>query len=161
VIQIRKALASDKAFLREMLYMSLYVPPGHEPFPRTILEHPDIAKYHEGWGKTGDIGLIAVRDSVDVGAVWLRLLEGEQAGYGYVSNGVPELGIALLAEARGQGIGTALLTELFEEAVPSYEAVSLAVAKGNPAAALYRRAGFKEVREDEDSFVMLKRLSSG
>lgn len=79
-IRIRKALKADEAFLREMVYLSLYVAPGQETFPRTILKGPDISKYLEGWGRAGDIGLIAVKDSVDVGAVWLRLLEGAQAG---------------------------------------------------------------------------------
>lgn len=158
-IRIRKALTLDEAFLREMFYLSLYVPPGQEPFPRTILKRPELAKYLEGWGRAGDIGLIAVKDSVDVGAVWLRLLEGDQAGYGYARDGVPEMGIALLPEVRGQGIGAALLHALFEEAATRYKAISLSVAKGNPAEALYRRAGFKDVHEDASSRVMLRRLA--
>lgn len=69
------------------------------------------------------------------------------------------MGIALCPEARGQGVGAALLQKVFEEAAPRYEAISLSGAKGNPAEALYRRAGFEDVREDASSRLMLKRLA--
>jgi len=59
--------------------------------------------------------------------------------------------IALLAEYRGAGIGTALIEELFEEARGSGRPVTLHVEKSNLAAArLYERLGF--VRTGESGF---------
>ncbi len=155
---IRRAQPPDQAFLREMFYLSLYVPLGAPPFPRSVIERPELAKYIEGWGRPGDLALIAVKDSLGVGAAWLRLLKDDQRGYGYVDDETPELGVALLPESRGQGIGRILLERLLEEARSQYDGVSLAVAKGNPAERLYRRLGFTPVGEDEDSRIMFKRL---
>ncbi|WP_237566236.1 hypothetical protein [Paenibacillus sp. EZ-K15] len=44
---IRVAGREDESFLREMLYQSLYVPEGEEPFSRDILEEPFMKKYVE------------------------------------------------------------------------------------------------------------------
>ena len=75
---IREASASDEPFLREMLYHSLYVPEGCAPFDRDIVTRPEIAKYVEGWGRSGDLGLIAV-DSSSGEAIGLVL------GHGFVN----------------------------------------------------------------------------
>ena len=140
-----------------MLYQSLYVPEGHQPFSREVIRRPELARYVEGWGKPGDLALIATLDSMPVGAVWLRLLKGEKKGYGYVDDRTPELGIAVLPDYRGQGVGTRLLEHLFRNAT-TYAAISLSVSKGNPAINLYQKLGFRSVREDDTSVVMLKNL---
>ena len=156
-VYIRRALPSDQTFLEEMLYRSLYVPEGHEPFVKEVIRRPELAKYVAAWGKAGDLALIATLDSsLPVGAVWLRLLKGEEKGYGYVDDRTPELGIAVLPDYRGQGVGTRLLGQLFRDARPNYDTISLSVSKGNPAINLYKKSGFKSVREDETSVVMLK-----
>lgn len=159
-IQIRPALSSDQTFLEDMLYQSLYVPEGHEPFPRDIVQRPELAKYVEHWGKAGDIVLIAVDSKKDlpVGAIWLRLLKGSQKGYGYVNDETPEVGIAVMPEYRGQGIGTHLFVQLFEAAGLLYDTISLSVSKGNPARKLYEYLGFEVFAEDETSITMLKHL---
>ena len=157
-VSFRQATAADQAFLREMLYRSLYFPVGQEPFSRTILEHPDIAKYVEHWGREGDLGLLAEHHKTNVGAVWLRLLKGKAGGYGYVDDETPELSVALSPAYRGRGIGTALLTQLLERAALRYEAVSLSVSSENPAKKLYERLGFARVSEDAAPAIMLKRL---
>lgn len=142
-----------------MLYESLYVPARREPFSRAILEHPDVSKYVEGWGREGDLALIAEHDAANVGAAWLRLLKGSAGGYGYVNDETPELSVALLPAYRRQGLGTALLTRLLEQAALRYEAVSLSVSSENPAEKLYERLGFVKVSEDDASAIMLERLS--
>src|SRR5437870_4592729 len=95
---IREASASDEPFLWEMLYHSLYVPDGRTPFERNILTRPEIAKYVEGWGRSGDLGLIAVdlSSQAAIGAVWIRVFTPSEKGYGYVGDNIPELGIAVL-----------------------------------------------------------------
>jgi len=52
--------------------------------------------------------------------------------------------IALLTQWRGQGIGSALLRKLQQEAASAGLPLRLHVALNNPAEALYRRLGFKE-----------------
>ncbi len=53
--------------------------------------------------------------------------------------------IMLLPICRNQGIGTALLQDLLDEARHSNRALSLSVRQGNPAYELYRRLGFSKV----------------
>ncbi len=102
-VSFRQATAADQTFLREMLYESLYVPAGREPFSRAILEHPDVAKYVEGWGRKGDLALIAEHNEAGVGATWVRRLKGTARGYGYVDDETPELSASLLPAYRGRG----------------------------------------------------------
>ena len=55
--------------------------------------------------------------------------------------------IALMPEARGDGLGTGLLTELQDRARERNVAVSIHVEQMNPAMTLYRRLGFQKVDE--------------
>ena len=157
---IRSAVASDEAFLREMLYQSLYVPPDCAPLDRNVVNLSEIAKYVDGWGRAGDLGFIAVDPTTNqpIGAVWMRLFTEAQKGYGYVAADVPELGMALLPEYRGRGIGSILLRQALESAGVSHRAVSLSVSFDNPARRLYERFGFEPVGTSENAVTMLKRL---
>ena len=160
MIVIREALSSDQPALDEMLYQSLYVPPGQQPLSREILQEPDINKYVADWGRPGDLAFIAVDSETDdlLGAAWLRLLKGDEHGYGYVDDNTPELGVAVAAGYRGQGVGSSLLAYLLEAAGVMYGSVSLSVSKGNPARTLYERLGFRLIGEDGDSLTMFKAL---
>ena len=56
-----------------------------------------------------------------------------------------ELGIGVVGEARGRGVGRALLAALRELArEQGYRALSLSVDRQNPARRLYERAGFRD-----------------
>lgn len=157
---IRPLSAADEACLWEMLYQAVYVAEGQPPLSRDILRQPEIARYAQGWGRPGDLGLVAVVDrgnQVPLAAAWLRLWTGEDKGFGYVDETTPELTIAVLPAYRGQGIGTALLAHLIEAARPRYPAISLSVDSDNPALRLYRRLGFEVVGEDGSSVTMIKR----
>lgn len=44
-IIFREIKQNEIYFLREMLYLALYVPEGESPFPKSILDNPDISKY--------------------------------------------------------------------------------------------------------------------
>jgi GNAT superfamily N-acetyltransferase len=157
---IRAVIASDEPFLREMLYQSLYVPQGCAPFDRNVVNLPEIAKYVDGWGRAGDLGFIAVDATTNqpIGAVWMRQFTEAQKSYGYVAEDVPELGMALLPEYRGRGIGSALLRRALEMAAISHRAVSLSVFAENPARRLYERFGFEPVGTSENVVTMVKRL---
>jgi len=154
-------MLSDQPFLWEMLYQSLHVPEGGSPFPRDVVNQPELAKYARAWGRGGDIGLVAVDVGSDepIGAAWLRLLTGDERGYGYVDDETPELGMAVLPEYRGRGIGSDLLGHLLKSIRAVYPSVCLSVAADNPAARLYERAGFGRAGECGASLTMVKRLS--
>ena len=65
--------------------------------------------------------------------------------------------IALLAEYRGAGIGTAIMNDLVEEAGNSGAVLSLHVMKTNPAARLYIRMGLT-VTADDGFYLEMKKL---
>ncbi|MEH2052941.1 GNAT family N-acetyltransferase [Nostoc sp.] len=109
--------------------------------------NPDLAKYVKNWGCKDDSGFVAILESSNqaVGAAWLRLLTGENKGYGYVDDRTPELAIAILPQYRNQGIGTQLLIHLLAAANKYYPSVSLSTRATNPAFGLYKRCGFEVV----------------
>jgi ribosomal protein S18 acetylase RimI-like enzyme len=122
-----------------MLYEAFAWRPGVSAPPcDDVLSWPDVAKYVDGWGRAGDIGVVA---DGDAGAAWVRLFTDEDHGYGFVAAHVPELTIGVAKEARGRGVGTALLERLLSRIGP----VSLSVETDNPAVRLYERFGFVRV----------------
>ncbi len=155
-VAIRPATAADQAIISEMQYAALFVPPGAPPFPRSIIDEPQLHRYHADFAtRPGDVGRIAERaDGTPVGAAWVRLVDG----FGFVDDQTPELGVAVIADDRGRGIGTALLESLLA-VVPR---CSLSVDERNPAMRLYERLGFARVRVDgEFSAVMLRAGGNG
>ena len=130
-----------------------------------VKANPDLARYVSGWGRKGDLGVIAAQDKTAVGAAWIRLWTENDCGYGYVAEDVPELAIAVTPEMRGKGIGSALLTKVLELAQSEFSAVCLSVRDDNPALRLYKRVGFARVAGSEVtnrtgtvSFTMLRRF---
>ncbi len=156
-LTIRPILQADASFLWEMLYQALYVPEGAPPFPRDIVQQPDISQYVQAWGQPDDVGLIACNDETPVGAIWIRRIKA----YGFVDDDTPELSIAMLPEYRGKGIGTKLMDELFSLLQTRYAALSLSVSKENPAVRLYERLGFEIVKGDGNSVTMKRTLCTG
>lgn len=85
--------------------------------------------------------------------------DGEPVGRLYVDRWDEEIrivDIALLPSARGGGLGTRLLEDLFEESRQSGKPVSIHVEKENPARRLYDRLGFREV-EDRGVYLLMRR----
>ena len=67
-LNLRKNKVLDQRndlFLWKMLYYTLHVPDGQNPFPKDIVLHPEIATYVDGWGRDGDTGFIGVDDAID------------------------------------------------------------------------------------------------
>lgn len=151
---IREADRDDELFLVEMLYEALFVPPGSPPYPRSITDRADLARYARGFGsKDGDLGWIAESLLGDLlGAVWVRQMSADDPGYGFVDAETPELSIAVVSDHRSQGVGTALL-RLLLAAVPR---CSLSVDDRNRAVGLYERSGFEVVSVDGHSLKMLR-----
>ncbi len=78
----------------------------------------------------------------------LILRDGQPVGRLYVARWEREIrivDIAVLAEHRGAGIGTRLLTDLLAEGTRAQQPVSIHVEQFNPALRLYERLGFTQV----------------
>lgn len=93
----------------------------------------------------------------------LILQAGEQAGRLCVlrqPHDIRIIDLAVAPEFRGQGIGTALLGALADEAGQTRRPLSLHVETHNPARRLYERLGF-ELAEEKGPFVLLERLWKG
>jgi ribosomal protein S18 acetylase RimI-like enzyme len=156
-IQLRSLQTGDAGFLIEALYHAIYVPPNTPPLPKTIVQHPDLAQYVDGFGtQPTDHGILALHDGTPIGAAWARSMHG----YGFVDEAIPELSIALLPGYRGQGIGTRLLEALLNALCKTVQHVSLSVNQTNPARRLYERHGFTVVKVEGDSITMVCSLES-
>ena len=136
--------AADEQFLWAMLLQAAHA--GDEvATPDDLRSIPELARYVEGWGRPGDVGVVASVEGRPVGAAWVRRLVGEEAGYGWVDDATPELAIAVEPGLEGRGVGTALLERLLADLAGTVPAVSLSVRADNPARRLYTRLGFVEV----------------
>jgi GNAT superfamily N-acetyltransferase len=86
------------------------------------------------------------------GTDWLVILrDGEPVGRLYLARWRHEhriVDIALLPAHRGEGLGTALLRDLLDEAAAAGKDVTIHVEKFNPARTLYARLGFVPVGEE-------------
>lgn len=158
---IRPIRNDDVSFLWEMLYESLFVPEGQKPFSKDIIKDRTISKYVDGWGQEGDFGFIAINShNQPIGSITARYFSENNKGFGYIDKDIPELGMAMLSEFRGKGIGTALLNQLLEEArKKEIKGLSLSVDPLNRVAVhLYQQFGFKEVGMVGTSITMVVRL---
>ena len=157
MFNIRKIEKKEMEFLKDMLYESIYVPDNLKD-KTALLNSPSIKKYYEDWGKNGDTALIAIdKDNRAVGAVWYRLFDESNMGYGFVDNRTPELGIAVTKEARGLGIGTLLMKKIIQQASEDgYKSLSLSVDPENKNAVhIYRKIGFIDYGVSGTSITMI------
>jgi GNAT superfamily N-acetyltransferase len=160
VIELRPATDADLELLKRALFEAVSWNPERELPPyEFVIAHPELARYHEGWGRSGDLAVIAEDGDDAVGASLCRLFTAEDHGHGYVDGETPELAVAVWAGRRGQGIGTRLM-EAIEDAArgAGYSQISLSVDADNPARRLYERLGYATLTVDADGVRMLKEL---
>ena len=161
IYTIRPAAPGDEPILWDMLFYAANMAEDGATSSEAARTHPYLAEYVAGWGRPGDLGVVAIgiADGHALGAAWLRRLSGPEKRYAAVAEDAPELAIAVAPAAIGQGIGGALLGALLAQARGLYPAVALSVRASNPARRLYERHGFVVVdtitnRVGGQSFVM-------
>jgi GNAT superfamily N-acetyltransferase len=150
---IRRGGHGDVSFMRSML--------GHAYGWRVNAFEAEIplARYVEGWGRAGDLALIATESGHRVGAAWFRMFPEDAPGYGFVGESTPELTIAVVPSRRRHGLGQELLDALLDAARgEGHDAITLSVEEGSAAVAFYARNDFEEVRTTAGGLVMIRRL---
>jgi ribosomal protein S18 acetylase RimI-like enzyme len=156
---IREIHQTEISFLDDMLYEAIFIPVGEEKLPREIINQPELSRYIKNFGQTCDICLVAEFHGKLIGAIWTRVYNENEKGYGFVNNSTPELSMALFEEYRHRGIGTLLLKEMIQKLIEhNYKRVSLSVDKRNYAYDFYKRFGFEIFDSDEKEAIMIKKL---
>ena len=159
-VLIRSFRDDDLPVLEDLLYEAVFRP-GDLPLPRDIIKKPEIDMYIRDFGqKKGDVCLLAELHGNVIGGVWVRILTGEIKGFGHIDVETPECAVSLFKEYRKQGIGTQLMMKMIEYLKEkNYRQVSLSVDKANYAVRMYRKCGFEIVRENEEDYIMVLKLT--
>jgi ribosomal protein S18 acetylase RimI-like enzyme len=159
---IRPATAADFDFLVDMMVEAANWDGMRGSTRAGVEADPKSWRYLEGWKRPTDFGLIAVVGERPAGLAWARFGAAGDAGYGHVSDSIPELTIAVTSAARGRGVGRSLLTELIDAARNlGLPAVSLSVEDGNVGArSLYESVGFVPVGRNGNADTMLLTLTT-
>jgi GNAT superfamily N-acetyltransferase len=149
-IALRKVQAQEEALVFSFVTVAARMPEGNEPIQKALSD-PALNRYWIGWGRLGDIGIVAELEStgMPVACAWLRLYTREQAGASFFGEYVPELAMGVVPEYRGHGIGTTTLRRLIEDVRFQCQGIVLSVRRDNPAVRLYERFSFKEIPESQ------------
>jgi GNAT superfamily N-acetyltransferase len=125
----------------------------------TGVEDASLWRYVSGWGRRGDMAVIALEGGFPIGAAWFRLFSRDEPGFGFVDEQTPEVAIAVVPSRRGRGTGHELLEALIEAArEQGYGALSLSVAADSPAMHVFEKQGFQSVEQTDGSWTMRRTL---
>lgn len=155
---IREMQRAEYPLLESFLYEAIFIPSGVEPPPKSIINRPELQVYISNFGASKhDIAFVADIDGKIVGAVWVRIMND----YGHVDDSTPSFAISLYKDYRRKGIGTALMKEMLTSLkLRGYEQASLSVQKENYATKMYQKLGFQIIDENEEEYLMLKKLNN-
>lgn len=160
---LRVATCDDMPLLRTMLYEAVYwrsILRKDNPPLDEGLSALGVSNAIDDWDeRKGDTAVIAVLDSIPVGAAWYRFYRTANAIRGFIDEATPVLVLAVTAEHRRCGVGTRLVTGLIERASEQgTHRLSLMVSNDNPAYALYKRCGFQVYANEGDSHLMIRHV---
>lgn len=160
-VTVRPGTIEDVPFLRKMLFEAFFWSPDYLRPPLSEFEsEPEFRKLLGNWGREGDSAVIAEVGATPVGAAWYRFWSEDNHSYGYVDAETPELGMAVSAGFRSNGIGRKILTAILEVAYhEGIRSMSLSVDPHNCALQLYESEGFTKVGESGTSWTMKKELT--
>jgi ribosomal protein S18 acetylase RimI-like enzyme len=160
MLRLRTARRDDLQLLRALLFEAAFWRPNVlRPPLEQALADPELQRYVEGFSRPGDFGIVAEEGAKPLGAAWWRYFQAGAPGYGFVDESTPEVSAAVLPAYRGRGVGTALLRALEHEArEQGIKRLSLSVEGDNPAAALYKRLGFRPVGREGNALTMVIEL---
>jgi GNAT superfamily N-acetyltransferase len=144
-VRVRDADAKDKAFIVEMARLASTI----EDRPLPPKDAADVISMLPG---PDDYAVVALDEAGRRrGAAWCSIqrppLFDDDDG-----NPIPEIAIAVVPDARGQGIGTALIEALALRAARKFDHLALNVHLRNPAARLYTRTEFVVAGAGRGSF---------
>ena len=146
-LTIRDATPEDLPFLRRLFVSSREATFGNLPLPEPQKEALIDMQYRARG--------MQYRSTYPTAIERLILVDGEAVGALYwesLNEGCQIIDFGILAEFRGQGIGSAVLTRILKEA--EGRPVRLSVEVSNPARRLYQRMGFRQ-ETDEGMFVRM------
>jgi ribosomal protein S18 acetylase RimI-like enzyme len=155
--------SSEQKIVTDMLYYAARL----DDAGKSLADVPALAIYEKRYGLDHrDLGLYALLGHKVAGAAWIRLLNEDDASSGYVDEATPVLSIGVKPEFRAEGIGSAMIEQLLQEAGVLYEQLSVSVAHGSPAEKLFERFGFSPMKgfetkspvDGSDLYTMVKKL---
>jgi ribosomal protein S18 acetylase RimI-like enzyme len=144
-IVLREACQDDADVLWQFLALAAY-----EPDAASARSIAVVAAHLTGWQRPGDFGVMVEKDGKACGAAWARQFAVHENPTFFPGNCFSEVSIAVVPEARGLGLGTAMLRRL--EAIArdnGVQGLCLNVRDTNPAIKLYQRAGYVRVAGSE------------
>ena len=147
-MRLRPSTSADLSLLEQLLVEAFNWTGETRVTLEQVRSDPDHAHHLAGWQRASDVGTVAETEAGEpVGAAWARVVPAAEAGYGFVADDVPELGLAVLAPYRGAGAGGLLLDAVLAQVrAAGLGAVSLSVEDGNTVARrLYESRGFVRV----------------
>ncbi|MDM8533071.1 GNAT family N-acetyltransferase [Clostridiaceae bacterium HSG29] len=157
-ICLRESNSNDFLFLNKMLYEAVF---WRESNSKPLFEEGILLKgvkeaLIDFKKREGDIAVVALNDSVQIGAAWFRYYNEKNQIRGYIDNETPVLVIAVHQDYRHKKIGGKMIKWLIEYASKqNIERISLCVSKDNYAFNLYKQQGFKEYKDIGDSLLMI------
>jgi len=158
---LRESQPADIPFLRKMFYEAVFWRDSvNKPSFEEGLAYPDVSKSLADWGeRDGDTAVVALVNSIPVGAAWYRFWNDRYFDRGYVDENTPVLAIGVHQDYRHQGIGKRMMGWLIDHASKSsIQRISLMVSKDNYAINLYRQHGFLEYGDKGDAFIMVRKI---
>ena len=154
---VREIKEEEYALLEDFLYEAIFVPEGTPAPPRSVLSLPELRLYVDGFGSRKDDagpgrGSRRRRRRRDMGARHGRLRAHRRRNA--VARRLPLQGTPRTRHRHGPAARNAQppATQRLRASV------SLSVQKANYALKMYEKAGFEVVDENEEEYVMLRRL---